>query len=145
MSLGNIYRQTLTMYKKMLLILPIQITLGIYISYSLNLLEYLVWQTQIADSVDQKLMHNLEIIILLCGGALLMCAVVGFLCDWLSMKKVGIWVVILMTSVFVSLFLGIHFKKLTLTSLLYAFVGMSIFGMATWILCACSKIFGGRF
>ena len=31
------------MYKKMLLILPIQITLGIYISYSLNLLEYLVW------------------------------------------------------------------------------------------------------
>jgi hypothetical protein len=41
--------------------------------------------------------------------------------------------------------LGIHFQKLSLTYFLYFFVGGSLFAMATWILCACSKIFGGKF
>lgn len=46
MPLGDIIRQTFMMYKKMLLVLPIQMTLGVYISYCLNLLEYLIWTTQ---------------------------------------------------------------------------------------------------
>ena len=129
----------------MLLIVPIQITVGIYVSYVWNLLEYLVWSTQVTDSVNTKLVHNLEMILVFSGGAFLMSAVVGFMCDILAMKRVGIYVVILSVLTFISLFLGMHFKKLALTYFLYFFVGASMFGMVTWILCACSKIYNGRF
>ena len=84
-------------------------------------------------------------ILILAGGAIIFCAIVGLLSDWLAMKKIGMWVVVFSTSVFISLFLGIHFKNLTFTYVQYFFVGASLFAMATWILCSCSKIFGGKF
>lgn len=84
-------------------------------------------------------------ILVLAGGALIMSIFIGFLCDLMSMKRVGMFVVILSTAVFISLFLGLSFKKLSLTYFLYFFVGASMFGMVTWILCACSKIYSGKF
>jgi hypothetical protein len=52
MPVADIFKITLKMYRKMLLILPLQMTLGIFISYSLNLLEFLVWQTQKNDTLN---------------------------------------------------------------------------------------------
>ena len=72
-------------------------------------------------------------------------SVIGLLSDRLAMKKLGMSMIIFVTVVFVSLFIGLALKKIELTYILYFFVGMSIFALLTWILCACSKIFGGRF
>ena len=84
-------------------------------------------------------------ILVFSGGAFVMSAIVGLLCDMMSMKRVGIYVVVLSTLTFFSLFLGMHFQKLSLTYFLYFFVGASMFSMVTWILCACSKIYNGKF
>ena len=48
-------------------------------------------------------------------------------------------------AVFVTLYLGIAVKSIYLTYFLYLFVGGSVFTMVVWILCACSKVFGGKF
>ena len=46
MTLGQVVKNTWFMYKKMFIIIPIQMNLGFIISYSGSLLEYLVWTTQ---------------------------------------------------------------------------------------------------
>ena len=61
------------------------------------------------------------------------------------MKKVGFGSVIFTVCILVNLYLAIAFYSLYATYILYIFVGASLFGLVTWLLCACSKIFGGKF
>jgi sugar phosphate permease len=144
MPLGEIMNLTFTMYKKMLLILGVQITLGVYISYCLNLLEYLIWTTQ-PDPEKEKLIHNVDVILIFGGGAIMASIIVGMMCDWLSMKKMGFGVVVFNILVFVALYPVIFAKSLYITYLVYLFVGFALFSLVVWILCACSKIYGGKF
>ena len=144
MPLLDIMTLTLAMYKKMLLIIGVQMTLGVFISYTLNLIEYLIWTTQ--NTTDHaKLIHNLDGVLILGGGAMLMSFTVGLLCDQFTMKKVGFIVTLFATGVFLSLYIGIAMQSLYTTYFLLLFVGMALFGIVVWLLCACSKIFGGKF
>ena len=144
MPVGELINLTIVMYKKMLLVLCLQVTLGLFISYSFNLLEYLVWTTQ-STTLSQSLAHNLDVILIFSGGALLASMVTGMLSDIVSMKKLGISIMVFTFLVLCSLYAGISMKSIKVTLLLYLFVGMSVFSMGTWLLCACSKIFGGKF
>ena len=74
-----------------------------------------------------------------------MSMIIGIVSDWLSMKNVGIFVCIFSTISFLTLFIGLKMKNISMTFFLYFIVGMSMFSMVVWILCACSKIFGGKF
>jgi len=74
-----------------------------------------------------------------------MSIIVGMLSESSSMKKVGFGSVIFTICILVTLYLAIAFHSLYATYTLYVFVGASLFGLVTWLLCACSKIFGGKF
>ena len=61
------------------------------------------------------------------------------------MKKVGFIVSILSVIVFIMLYGAIISKKLTIAYFMYFFVGIVLFSILTWLLCACSKIYNGKF
>ena len=132
------------MYKKMILISSVQMGLGFLMSYSSNLLEFLIWTTQTESMVD-RLTHNLDVIILFGGGAIVGGITNGFLSDCISIRKVGYLVCILTALTCSFLYIAIFIKYFYTTLLLYFFVGVSIFGMATWLLCVCSKVYAGKF
>jgi hypothetical protein len=80
-----------------------------------------------------------------CGGAILAGVVIGILCDLISIRKMGYVVIILTALTLAFLYLAIFIKYFYTTLLLYLFVGMSTASLYTWLLCACSKIYSGRF
>ena len=87
----------------------------------------------------------MDVILIFCGGAIVMSLIVGMLCESSSMKKVGFGSVIFTVCVLVTLYAAIAFHSLYATYILYVFVGASLFGLVAWLLCSCSKIFGGKF
>lgn len=89
--------------------------------------------------------HNLDVILLFGGAAILASLTIGLLCDQFSVRRIGYFVMILTTLSLSFLYIGIFAKKFAATMLLYAFVGFSIFSLGIWLLCVSSKIFGGKF
>lgn len=144
LSLGGIMKHTFVWYKKMLLVLPIQFTLGIFIGFIFNLLEYLIWVTQ-NDELITKLAHNVDTILIFEGGAILASIVTGILCDCISMKKVGTIALVISIIVFCSLYLGISSKNIEVTLFLYLLSGFCMFMLGCWLIIACSKIYAGKF
>ena len=132
------------MYKKMLNIIPVQMLLGFFLSYSDSLIQYLVWTTQ-SESYDQRMTHNVDVIIIFAGGAILASLLVGIFCDYFSIRRIGYLVIILTTITLSFLYIGIFTKKFAATMLLYMFVGFSIFSLGIFLLCVSSKVFGGKF
>ena len=74
-----------------------------------------------------------------------MSIIIGMLSEFSSMKKVAFGSVIFTVCVLISLYLAIFAHSLYATYTIYVFVGSSLFGLVTWLLCACSKIYGGKF
>ena len=144
MPLGSVIKNTFLWYKKMFLVIGVQMTLGIFIGYTFNLLEYLIWTTQYFD-IETKLLHNVDVILIFGGGAIFASIATGLLCDCISMRKVGYMSLVMCIGVFCLLYLGISSKKFETTLLLYLLNGICMFMVGCWLLCACSKIFGGKF
>lgn len=144
MTFNHVFKTVLLWYQKMLLIICVMMTLGVFLGYSSNLLEYLVWTTQNLD-LPSKLIHNVDVILIFGGGAIIASIVTGILCDCVSIRKVGYLAVTVSVVVFCLLYIGISVKSLSTTFWLYLLVGFSIFMMGVWLLCACSKIYGGKF
>lgn len=144
LSLGGILKHTFVWYKKMFLVLAVQMTLGVFIGFSFNLLEYLIWVTQ-DDDLQTKLVQNVDIILIFGGGAILASIITGILSDCISLKKVGRIALIMCGITFGFLYIGISSKKLEITIFLYLLVGFSMFMIGCWLLIVCSKIFGGKF
>ncbi len=132
------------MYKKMILIASVQMALGFLMSYSSSLLEFLIRTTQ-TESMSERLTHNLDVIILFGGGAIVGGIITGFLSDCISIRKIGYLVCILTSLTCSFLYMAIFIKYFYTTLLLYFFIGISIFSMATWLLCVCSKVYAGKF
>lgn len=128
----------------MLLIIGMQTTLGFLIPYSYKLIEYLVWTTQ-SDSELDKLIHNVDVMLVFGGGAIFASIFTGILCDFVSMKKMGYGIMFINCIVFCFLYIGISVKTISTTLILYILVGICTFSLGTWLLCACSKIYGGKF
>ena len=68
----------------------------------------------------------------------------GFMCDLIRIKSMGFAVVGLSSLVLSFLYLGLAVDNFYITAILFMFVGMSTFGLFTWLICACSKTFGGK-
>lgn len=119
-------------------------TLGFFISFSFNLMEYLVWTTKTSD-LQTKLAHNVNVILLFGGGAIIGGALVGILCDFFLIRKMGYIASIAAVATFISLYGAIVSKSLFITYMLYMLVGFTIASLGCWLLCSCSKIYGGKF
>lgn len=111
MTFNKVFKTTLVWYQKMLLIICVMMTLGVFLGYSSNLLEYLVWTTQSLD-LQSKLIHNVDVILIFGGGAIIASIATGILCDCVSIRKVGYIAVIVSVVVFCLLYIGISVKSL---------------------------------
>lgn len=78
-------------------------------------------------------------------GAAFSSALTGALTDLFSIRRVGYGVIIFASIVLTLLYLGLSIKYFYTTFLLYMFLGMATFSVYTWIICACSKTYGGKF
>ena len=78
-------------------------------------------------------------------GAAFTSALVGTLTDIFSIRRVGYSVLIFSSIVLTLLYLAIIIKYFYTTFLLYMFLGMATFALYTWLMCACSKIYGEKF
>lgn len=144
MTFNQVFKTTLLWYQKMLLIMCVMMTLGVFLGYSSNLLEYLIWTTQNLD-LQSKLIHNVDVILIFGGGAIIASITTGILCDMISIRKVGYITMIITILTFCLLYIGISAQDLATTLWLYMLVGISIFMMGVWLLCTCSKVYGGKF
>ena len=137
-------KSTLFWYKNMFLTLSVMLTLGFFISYSFTLLQYLIWTTKTSD-LHTKLAHNINVILIFGGGAILGGALTGVLSDFILLRKLGYAVLTITVGTFLSLYAAISTKGLFITYLLYFLVGFSVASLGCWLLCSCSKIYGGKF
>jgi hypothetical protein len=78
-------------------------------------------------------------------GAAFSSALTGALTDIFSIRRVGYAVIIFASIVLSLLYLALNIKYFYTTFLLYMFLGMATFSLYTWIICVCSKTYGGKF
>jgi len=87
----------------------------------------------------------MQVMVIFGIGATLSSIIIGWLCDSISIRKMGYLVLTFSVLIFSFLYLAISIKYFYTTFLLYMFLGMATFALFTWLLCACSKLFGGIF
>jgi hypothetical protein len=87
----------------------------------------------------------MDVMIIYGLGAGFASAAVGTFCDIFSVRRVGYGVLVFNSLILCFLYIGIYMKNFYTTFLTYMLLGMTAFGLYTWLICACSKIFGGRF
>lgn len=77
------------------------------------------------------------------AGAVVASIAIGFISDKLNTRKLGYGVLVYNAFSITFLYFAIYIKYFYTTFLLYMFLGMTQFAMLTWIVIACSKIYGG--
>jgi predicted MFS family arabinose efflux permease len=78
-------------------------------------------------------------------GAAFASVLVGTLADIFSIRRLGYGVMIFSSFVLCMMYFALGIKYFYTTFLLYMFLGMATFSLYTWLVCACSKIYGGKF
>lgn len=83
--------------------------------------------------------------ILYSAGGIFTSILIGFICDKLSIRKLGYGMVIYNGLSLVFLYFAIYIKYFYTTLILFMFLGMTQFAVFVWLLAACSRLYKGIF